>query len=306
MDLVHQPTNLERDIDALTRRMAVQRERITELEAAIDPLQRAFEAFESSWNARLGPISTELRMVRSRCEQLESMVTRVHARVACDPTGILGGLFDERELREVGKLFGITVPDEWFAQARSRSDRARVFDGHEAEGTAEELFRTLRRKRSASLTQEQRTDLRSLYRTLARRYHPDLAQDDDERAFRQEVMHQINHAWHLQSIEALRDLDHELTTMMPGWSSGRTEQRHAWLTRECAQLDTRIGGLQQRLEQLRSSKTMPLWFNKALGHSAISQRERTLRAELDAAQDRQLAVTQSLKDALQRYCTTMD
>lgn len=47
-------------------------------------------------------------------------------------------------------------------------------------------------------------DLKTLYRQLARHYHPDYAQDEADLVFRNQMMAQINEAYAQENIEALR------------------------------------------------------------------------------------------------------
>jgi chromosome segregation ATPase len=69
------------------------------------------------------------------------------------------------------------------------------------------------------------TQLKRLYRQLARRYHPDLAADDAERAFRTERMAAINDAYAARSLTELEALAAESGAAIPAGrvQSGQTE-----------------------------------------------------------------------------------
>src|SRR5699024_10400440 len=88
------------------------------LEAELAPIQAAFEAFEWEYTQRVGHLSSELASLRATTRRMEHQTERIHARLVSDPDGVLGDLFAEDELREIGEMFGIDVPDEWFAAAR--------------------------------------------------------------------------------------------------------------------------------------------------------------------------------------------
>ena len=307
MNLVRIISDEEHEYTGLTLRIGWRTHQIAALEAELAPIQRAFENFEWEYTQRIGHITADLQALRATVQRVEDRTTRVHARLVADPTGVLGELFDRDELREIGEMFGIDVPDEWFAAARA-SDRSRGrgwdWAGH-SWSEEEDLIRELQRSNRRRLPEEQALEMRACYRDLARRFHPDLADNDDERALRQEIMLRINHAWQCRDLDALRALDQELDQMLPGWSASHLAHRLAWARRECERLDAEAISLLRRIRQLRASETFPLWFNSTLGSKVIAQRATALRRELEREEARLEDAKLAFKQALAYYAAAV-
>lgn len=304
MNLVRIVTDDEREYTALTLRISWRTGQISQLEAELAPIQAAFEAFEWEYTQRVGHLAAELASLRATTKRLEGQTARIHARLVADPSGILGDLFDQDELCEIGEMFGIDVPDEWFAAAK----RSHRFAGHEwdwASAGEEEILRKITRPDAPRLPDDEARELKTRYRDLARRFHPDLAENDDERAMRQELMLRINHAWHCQDLDALRDLEIELERDLPGWSTSHIAHRLAWARRECGRLDTQASTLIKRIRQLRASETFPLWFNSSLGRTVITQRANALRRDLQLEATRLDAAKSAFKQALAHYAAAI-
>ena len=301
MPLVRCVTTEELEYIELTQRIEWRTAQVEALQRELAPLQAAFERFEWEYTQRLGHLQADLRQLRGTIERLEQRTARIHARLVADPGGVLGDLFDRDELREIGEMFGIDVPDEWLVHARpgrgARRGQGWTFSGEDDAGERETLHR-LRRARSRSMPEEAAAELRQRYRELARRFHPDLAEGDAERDLRQEIMLRINHAWHCQDLEALRRIAQEMETLLPGWSGSRLAHRIAWARRECDRLEALAQELTGRIRQLRASKTFPLWFNATLGRTVINQRAAALAREIERErarlEDAQLAFRQAL------------
>lgn len=304
MSLVRIITEEEREYASLQLHITWRTGQISRLEAELEPIQTAFEAFEWEYTQRVGHLAAELASLRTTTRRLEHQTARVHARIVADPGGVLGDLFDETELREIGEMFGIDVPDEWFAAAK----RQRPAAGAEwdwASAGEEEILRQRKRPTQPQLPDDDARELKTRYRDLARRFHPDLADDDDERVLRQELMLRINHAWHCQDLDALRDLEVELERALPGWSASRIAHRLAWARRESARLDARATSLIARIRQLRASETFPLWFNSTLGRTVITQRANALRHDLQLEESRLDAAKSAFKHALAHYAAAI-
>lgn len=307
MNLVRVITDEEHEYTDLTLRIGWRTHQIAALEAELAPIQRAFEQFEWEYTQRIGHIAADLQSLRATVQRVEHQTARVHARLVADPTGILGELFDRDELREIGEMFGIDVPDEWFAAARaSHQSGGRGWNwAGDPWRDEEELIRELQRGHRRCLPEEQAAELRTRYRDLARRFHPDLCDSDDERVLRQEIMLRVNHAWQCQDLDALRALDQELDRMLPGWSASHLAHRLAWARRECERLDTEAVSLLSRIRKLRASETFPLWFNSSLGSRVIAQRAAVLRRELERERERLEDAKLAFKQALAYYAAAI-
>lgn len=302
--LVPLPTPDQHEYAILRAEQQLRLAQIARLDAEIAPLVVALEKFEWEYTARLGVLQREIHGIRALIERLEHRTARIHARLMADPNGVLGDLFDREELREIGEMFGIEIPPSWFraGEEAGQDEDARhgwnPFDGHGFRGEDPEPLRRMRKPRLAN---DAAREMRTLFRGLARRFHPDLAEDDDDLARRQELMLQINAAWHDQDLDALRNLEHETAH-----EAGRSRQsslahRIPWLRQECVRLDRQIEALTAQLQSLRASDTFPLWFNPALGNSVISQRATALRIDIATAHHHADRAKDAFRQALLHY-----
>lgn len=286
---------------------------ITRLEAEIQPLVAALEKFEWEYKARLGGLQSELRSIRHLIERLEDRTVRIHARMVADPNGVLGDLFDREELREIGELFGIEIPSTWFQAAghderRDRESAWRYFRGGDREGAGpeeEDESRRMRRRMKPRLPAEAERELRSLYRSLARRFHPDLCDSEHDRLRRQEMMLGINEAWHDRDLDQLRGIDRESAHEGGRDARGSFAERVLWARAECLRLDDLIAELSRKLRALRASDTFPLWFNSSLGNSVISQRATALRIDIANAHRQADEAKDAFRQALRYYASAM-
>lgn len=286
--LIHVPSHDGQNYDNLLRGIESRTAQLADLNAEIAPLLRALEGFEWQYNSTLGGPQRELRQLRQQRETIEDWTTRIHARMAADPDHVMGDLFNEEELRQIGALFGVELPESWFESAREAEARRRredrdngFFDGNAAE--EEEILRRMLRGGRANrepLADEVEQEIRSLHRSLARRFHPDLADTEAERLLCEEMMLRINEAWHNRDLTDLRALDQQ-SSHLAGTSAERGILRRIhWAQQECVRLDGLIDGLTTKLAALRGSSTFPLWFNPALARTVIAQRASVLQMDL--------------------------
>jgi len=303
--LVPLPQPQEREFVFLQGEIRLRQVHIANLESEIAPLLAALDAFEWDYKARVGTLQAELQSIRREAQTIEDRTARLHARLVADPDGILGDVFTPEELREIGELFGIEVPASWFApdDEVERRERERAWRFHESTGEEAGEHEWLRNQRRAARRPEPPEELRALYRRLARLCHPDLATDEADRARRQDLMRRINAAWHDRNLKALQDIEQDRVGTV-GWSALRDwAERLLWARRELVRLDERIIGLTERLQQLRSNDTFPLWFNPALGNSVITNRVTSLRIDIANAQYRLEKAREAFRQALHHYAS---
>lgn len=97
------------------------------------------------------------------------------------------------------------------------------------------------------------------YRALAKRYHPDLAQDPEERRERADMMLKINVAFRERDLVSLQKLLLDADRSRPTVAIRVHRQKLAWAHREMAQLERAIVELETRLQMMRRSDTYTLW-----------------------------------------------
>jgi predicted nucleic acid-binding Zn-ribbon protein len=130
-------------------------------------------------------------------------------------------------------------------------------------------------------------ELKALYRALAKRFHPDLAADPAEKAWRQQMMTQVNAAYAARDLTALQALaaqpDHP--------PDARPKTRAALLAElqaEIERLDGVIAGLEAQLDELAKSPAVQLKLEVSLarhqGHNLLGQIAAELEAEIARAE----------------------
>lgn len=305
--LVLLPSPDQRAFGYLEAELVLRRNHITQLEAEIAPLTVALDKFDWEYRSRVGTLQRQLQELQFTIDTIEQRTGRIHARLAADPDGILGDLFTRDELNEIGEMFGIDIPAAWFATADEdeRLERERTWRYFQGTGwneeAEEEILERMRRQRRRELPENEQKELRKLYLTLARLCHPDLATDDEDRDRREELMLQINAAWHAQDLKGLQALERDRGSTL-GWRALQSwAERVLWARRECVRLDAQIIALNERLQALRSSDTFPLWFNSTLGNSVITQRVTALRIEIASTEHRLDEAKEHFRQALRYY-----
>ncbi|NIO71407.1 MAG: hypothetical protein GTN71_20835, partial [Anaerolineae bacterium] len=126
--------------------------------------------------------------------------------------------------------------------------------------------------------------IKKLYRQLCRRFHPDLTQDTQERAWRTEMMTAINAAYAARSLVELQALA-EKPDRSPSAETGTDEQRLAALRDRLQQIQRRLREVKQESRELTNSPTMQMNLDVK-----FAQRQgRDLLAEMAADVEKDLA-----------------
>jgi hypothetical protein len=201
----------------LERAVRAAEQALIEFEIALETFRIEVENFSRLHHQRLGPMYTRL-------DELDAMIAEARAARTGDPE-------DLRRAREaramVQPMPGVEeLFHDWLDS-----------DGLSPEAAAmltEQPVRPPKRVRPSD-------EARKLYRDLARRAHPDLAQDDKERARREEFITRVNAAYARGDEPLLRELADE-------WAAGPVQQ--AARPSESDELYARLEWLSQRKELL--------------------------------------------------------
>jgi hypothetical protein len=190
---------------------------LIEFEIALETFRIEVENFSRLHHQKLGPMYTRL-------DELDAMIAEARARISGDP----GDLRRAQEARAVVQpMPGVEeLFHDWLGS-----------DGFTPEAAAmltEQPVRPPRRVRPSD-------EARKLYRELARKAHPDLAQEEAERARREEFIARVNGAYGRGDEAQLRELAAE-------WEAGPVP-KPAQPT-ETEQLYARLEWLSQRKELL--------------------------------------------------------
>jgi len=254
------------------------------LSPALDPATA-----EETWlRARIGNLRDELATVAADLEQLRSTLmafeSRYDARI-----GVLMVEVDRAEL-EIAIL-----------RRRTAALQESVEAWRQIEATIEREFAAERERvgaeaREASGARRRVDDMppppepevanaiRTQYRKLARKFHPDVANDDEQRDRHERVMRRINVAMEMNDLGTLLDLEGEMPeadTETPGPTRGA---RVAWSTAEIARLEVALAKRLGDLAALRATSLHQLWQRVEREPALLDRLESELREELATTQ----------------------
>ncbi|PCG84172.1 hypothetical protein CIB93_21010 [Streptomyces sp. WZ.A104] len=185
---------------------------LIEFEIAVETFRVEVENFSRLHHQKLGPMY-------ARLDELDALIAEARAARTGDPE-------DQRKAREARAVV-MPMPgvDELFHDWMDT-------DGLSPEAAAmltEQPVRPPKRVRPSE-------EARKLYRDLARKAHPDLAQDEQERARRDEFIARVNAAYGRGDVELLKELvaEWEAGPVQPPAPLSESEELYArleWLSR---------------------------------------------------------------------------
>ncbi|MFI7285441.1 J domain-containing protein [Streptomyces anulatus] len=196
----------------LARAVQVAEQALIEFEIAVETFRVEVENFSRLHHQKLGPMYTRL-------DELDALIAEARAARTGDPE-------DERKAREARAVV-MPMPgvDELFHDWMDT-------DGLSPEAAAmltEQPVRPPKRVRPSE-------EARKLYRELARKAHPDLAQDEPERQRRDEFIARVNAAYGRGDVDLLKELVAEWAAgpVQPPTPPSESEELYArleWLSR---------------------------------------------------------------------------
>ncbi|MEU2403144.1 hypothetical protein ABZ609_02225 [Streptomyces rubiginosohelvolus] len=196
----------------LARAVQVAEQALIEFEIAVETFRVEVENFSRLHHQKLGPMY-------ARLDELDALIAEARTAKTGDPE-------DERKAREARAVV-MPMPgvDELFHDWMDT-------DGLSPEAAAmltEQPVRPPKRVRPSE-------EARRLYRELARKAHPDLAQDEVERQRRDEFIARVNAAYGRGDVELLKELvaEWEAGPVQPPAPLSESEELYArleWLSR---------------------------------------------------------------------------
>ncbi|MFK8912472.1 hypothetical protein [Streptomyces sp. YS-3] len=213
----HTDENSERPEARLDRAVRAAEQALIEFEIAVETFRVEVENFSRLHHQKLGPMY-------ARLDELDAQIAEAKASLTGDPE-------DQRKAREArAAVMPMPGVDELF------------HDWMDSEGLSPEAASMLtdqpvRPPKRVRPSEE----ARRLYRELARKAHPDLAQEEQERARREEFITRVNAAYGRGDEELLRELAEE-------WAAGPVPEEAR--PSESEELYARLEWLAQRKELL--------------------------------------------------------
>lgn len=259
---------------ALLDAIRVRRVRVDTLRGRLAEARRALHGFEAVCQARVGDLVAELRQVSQAAAAAQDRLESFLAAVDPADHEVLDALLEELDVEldlDLDMAGNRAMPDEETDREPGAAD---PFGARFVSGPSERPL--------DGSTRDGLAELRRLYRGLAKRCHPDLADAEADRARRATLMQRINEAYQAEDIAALRLLVQETETDAPGFAQRPLAERVRWARAELARLDRLVGDLRGELARLHASDLYRLWKRHAAGESVFTEMEDGLEARIKA------------------------
>jgi hypothetical protein len=237
-------------LERLQAEIGLKRGALAEYRAAYQKLQNEVGAFARQYERIVGPLEAELDRVRQQFEDLQR-----------EPT-----IF-----RNDGSIWGPghTSFEESFDAKYRRPNNPTITPGRRAVDEG---------------------DLRSIYRKLARKYHPDTTTDPAEKARLTVIMAQINAAYRAKNLDELYALDGKRPTAKPAANPAPDPNRpptYNELLTLAYRLDDEIAQVKSEHQRLLTSPLMSLKIEYSIargqGRDLLREIAARVREDLIAA-----------------------
>ena len=233
------------------------RQQAVDLRSDLELLRDRLGRFEATYHAKVGHLLVDLNRLRLECDEYRQRLAIRGATARTDEATIES---------DIERMF-----------------RGRRQDVEDERAEADAWQRLADAQPDEPLDAESAEELRRVYRELARRHHPDLAQDADERERRERQMTRVNTAYRDRDIAALREMmaltpesDHQRTDKSPA-------ERLAWATTELERLDGIVTKTREDLDQTRKSATHALWVRSEAEAGLLDDLAFQIEARIDEA-----------------------
>ncbi len=242
------------------------------------------------------PEEEELKRKQAQLKRLEARLAQKELELAT----LQGEMhaFELRYLRAVGSLYwelddlnariaeanARLHPEKVEVQREAREARAR------ADETAEAVGRAKKRRKKDEAEFRPSEDLRKLYRELAKRIHPDLAADDEDRARRTEMMAAANRAYEDGDTERLKSILSEWETSPEAVVGEDVAARLDRVTRKIERARQRLDAI--RVEMIELSQSDLYRLKRKV--------EQAAEADRDLFQEMAARIREDIKEARKR------
>jgi hypothetical protein len=226
-----------------------------------DGLEMTLTNFAVELKGRVGALRAELNRVKRQVAEYRRRIERLRESDLLDP---------EQIEREVADEFAERLEQERMAEEQAAREGQRV---------------DVERPRP-QLDAETEAEILRLYRELAKRFHPDRARTEQDRARRTDLMLRINVAYSERDLVTLQAMAREADTGDPSTVLLSEEERVQWAHRVIARMNMQIAELTQQIEMLRRSETFQMWKSPEDSSESIQQVERRVRDRLNRERDR--------------------
>jgi len=260
-ELVPVPSEHAGEYARLLIQIETRKQVIAGLQGERDGLELTLTNFAVELKGRVGALRVELNRVKRQVAEYRRRIERLRESDLLDP---------EHIEREVAEEFAERLEQERMAEEQAAREGQRV---------------DVERPRP-QLDAETEAEILRLYRELAKRFHPDRARTEKDRARRTDLMLRINVAYSERDLVTLQAMAREADTGDPSTVLLSEEERVQWAHRVIARMNMQIAELTQQIEMLRRSETFQMWKSPEDSSESIQQVERRVRDRLNRERDR--------------------
>lgn len=236
------------EISALDEALSERRGRVAELELELFELRSELTEFETELNRRLSPLE-------ARRDQLREQLRAARLQAA-------------RRAQWGDRAESDDIPEDVIEQFRKTWRRS---------GTVAP------KRKPVKISVQEEQEIKRIYRALAKRFHPDLTTDPQEKTRREKIMAQVNQAYSEKDLAQLRGLQSKPDEEVSQEQRPR-EKVLADLRAEVRRLDGVIRDLETTLRNLTNSGIVQLKleasFARSQGRDLVRDMERSLREEI--------------------------
>lgn len=245
--LVYINSNEEKQIQKLLQTIEEKREQVEELTVSVENLKEQVDLFQHRYNAHIGRYYLELDKV-----ELESKEYRLRLQLRREDVSA-----EDIEARV----------ESCFRENRERINNSEVKKDTEPEHDVKELSTNKEKK------------LQSLYRKLAKRFHPDKSKQEKEHIHSEQLMPLINRAYREQDIKILERLsigDIDLAEQSEDSFPKKRERLHI----ELRNLNRATSELRSEINRVKAGRTYRLMEQVENSNETESDPLSTLAADL--------------------------
>lgn len=160
-------------------------------------------------------------------------------------------------------------------------------------------WRKIGQAKKSKYSPKMEEQIKNLFRELARRFHPDLTSDPEEKKWREEVMTRVNQAYSNRDLKALRALAEQPDRPVDAPDQTK-EQEIAGLKAELKRLDGVIADLKARIKHLEESPAWQLKMEARLkrrsGADLLTELEARIKEQIADLEERLLVMGIDLEE----------
>lgn len=222
--------SIEGLIDEATDEIEEKRSVIAELSEELASIKNELAFFEAEYHGRIG-------VLYIRIDELELAIKEYRKRVELIKEGRIKNLVDlEKKIEE-----------------QFKGDYEKIGEEKEEARQYTEEYEAVKEK--PRLDKESEKRLKSLYRELAKKYHPDMAATPEEKERFHKIMAEINQAYNDRDLQKLEALAMELEAPEKIVFEETLEEKYKRLLHESEQLDAIISKLEGEFDAIKDSDT---------------------------------------------------